>query len=127
MITTLVILLLLAALGGGAWYFRGYLTGGAGGGMFGGQRDRRIGVSEIAAIDGRRKLLLIHRDGVEHLVMTGGPIDVVIEQGIQPMRRQSYDPRQAMPIDGGGVDQSQSGAGFGRLRQRMQPTFDQQT
>jgi len=32
--------------------------------------------------DGRRRLLLIRRDDVEHLVMTGGPIDVVIETGI---------------------------------------------
>ena len=35
---------------------------------------------------GRRpcRLVLIRRDGVEHLIMTGGPVDVVIETGIQP-------------------------------------------
>jgi len=27
--------------------------------------------------------VLIRRDGVEHLIMTGGPVDVVIETGIQ--------------------------------------------
>ena len=90
-------------------------------------RVARLAVLEAIAIDQRRRLVLLRRDNTEHLVMIGGAGDVVIEQGIQPMRRQSYDPRQAMPIDGGGVDQGQSGAGFGRLRQRMQPTFDQQT
>jgi len=45
-------------------------------------RDRRLGVVYQAPVDGRRRLLLIRRDDVEHLVMTGGPIDVVIETGI---------------------------------------------
>jgi hypothetical protein len=33
-------------------------------------------------VDGRRKLVLIRRDNVEHLVMIGGPSDVVIEPNI---------------------------------------------
>ena len=28
--------------------------------------------------------MLIRRDDVEHLIMTGGPVDVVIETGIAP-------------------------------------------
>lgn len=44
--------------------------------------DRRLEVVEHANIDGRRKLLLIRRDDVEHLLMTGGPVDVVVETGI---------------------------------------------
>ena len=42
----------------------------------------RIEVMEQAYIDGKRKLVLIRRDEVEHLIMTGGPVDVVIETGI---------------------------------------------
>jgi hypothetical protein len=29
-------------------------------------------------------LVLVRRDNVEHLIMTGGPVDVVIETGIPP-------------------------------------------
>jgi hypothetical protein len=50
--------------------------------LFKPRADPRIGVIEYANVDGRRKLLLIRRDDVEHLIMTGGPVDVVIETGI---------------------------------------------
>lgn len=46
-------------------------------------KPRRLGLVETTAIDGRRRLLLIRRDNVEHLIMTGGPVDVVIETGIR--------------------------------------------
>ena len=46
-------------------------------------RDKRLGVVEAASVDGRRKLILLRRDNVEHLIMTGGPVDVLIESGIQ--------------------------------------------
>jgi flagellar protein FliO/FliZ len=40
-------------------------------------------VVETASVDGHRKLILIRRDTVEHLIMTGGPVDVLIESGIE--------------------------------------------
>jgi hypothetical protein len=49
-------------------------------------RDRRLGVVETAAVDAHRKLILIRRDTVEHLIMTGGPVDVLIETGIEGQR-----------------------------------------
>ncbi len=49
--------------------------------------DPRIGVIEQASVDGKRRLLLVRRDDVEHLIMTGGPVDVVIETGIGEKRR----------------------------------------
>ena len=42
----------------------------------------RLEIIEQSNLDGRHKLLLIRRDDVEHLVMIGGPEDVVIESGI---------------------------------------------
>ena len=45
-------------------------------------REKRLGVVEAASVDGRRRLILLRRDDVEHLIMTGGPVDVVIETGI---------------------------------------------
>lgn len=45
-------------------------------------KQRRLGVVEATSIDGRRRLLLVRRDNVEHLIMTGGPVDVLVETGI---------------------------------------------
>jgi flagellar protein FliO/FliZ len=46
-------------------------------------RDKRLGVVETASVDAKRKLFLLRRDDVEHLVMIGGPIDMLIETGIK--------------------------------------------
>ncbi len=43
---------------------------------------RRIAVIDALAIDGKRRLLLIRRDGVEHLVLLGATSEIVIEAGI---------------------------------------------
>jgi flagellar protein FliO/FliZ len=43
-------------------------------------RDKRLGVVETVV---KRKLFLVRRDDVEHLVMIGGPIDMLIETGIK--------------------------------------------
>jgi flagellar protein FliO/FliZ len=46
-------------------------------------RGRRLGFIERAYLDGGRKLLLVRRDDVEHLILIGGPIDLVVETGIK--------------------------------------------
>jgi hypothetical protein len=51
--------------------------------LFGPRPERRLSVVEHASVDGRRRLVLVRRDNVEHLIMTGGPVDVLIESGIQ--------------------------------------------
>ncbi len=45
-------------------------------------RQPRLQVLDAAAIDTRRRIVLIRRDNIEHLVMIGGPTDLVIESGI---------------------------------------------
>jgi hypothetical protein len=45
-------------------------------------REHRLMVLDAAAIDAKRRLVLIRRDDVEHLIMIGGPTDIVIETGI---------------------------------------------
>ncbi len=66
------------------WGFRAFVGGGGGnGGSFLKGREKRLGLVERATIDGKRTLMLIRRDDVEHLIMTGGPVDVVIETGIK--------------------------------------------
>jgi hypothetical protein len=87
----LFILILLAAAGGAALLaYRTYVMGDTsvpnfniGGWLFRSRPEPRLGVIEQASVDARRRLVLIRRDNVEHLIMTGGPVDVVIETGIQ--------------------------------------------
>ncbi len=45
-------------------------------------RQPRLAVIDAAPVDGRRRLVLIRRDNVEHLLLIGGPSDVVVEQNI---------------------------------------------
>jgi hypothetical protein len=47
-------------------------------------RQPRLQVLDAAAVDARRRLVLVRRDDVEHLVMIGGPTDIVIESRILP-------------------------------------------
>lgn len=55
----------------------------SGGFATGGKSRRRLGVIEATPIDNQRRLLLVRRDRVEHLLLVGGPADVVIEQAIR--------------------------------------------
>ncbi len=45
-------------------------------------RMPRLAVIDAAAVDGRRRLVLVRRDNVEHLLMIGGPSDIVVESNI---------------------------------------------
>jgi flagellar protein FliO/FliZ len=42
----------------------------------------RLAVIDAAAVDGRRRLVLVRRDNIEHLLMIGGPTDIVVEPNI---------------------------------------------
>ncbi|MFL6800132.1 MAG: flagellar biosynthetic protein FliO [Xanthobacteraceae bacterium] len=55
-------------------------------------RQPRLAVIDAASVDGRRRLVLIRRDNVEHLLMIGGPTDVVVETNIV---RAAGAPREA--------------------------------
>jgi flagellar protein FliO/FliZ len=60
----------------------------------GGSRSRqlRLGFVESFDLDGERQLLLVRRDNLEHLLMIGGPNDVLVEAGIVRV-----EPREARP------------------------------
>src|SRR5262245_53056356 len=75
-----VIVLALIALA--AWAYRRF-TGARIGAPAARGRQPRLAVIDAASLgDGRRRLVLIRRDNVEHLVLIGGPSDVVVEQNI---------------------------------------------
>ncbi|MEZ5811240.1 MAG: flagellar biosynthetic protein FliO [Rhizobiaceae bacterium] len=46
-------------------------------------RRPRLAVLDAAAVDSHRRLVLVRRDDTEHLILIGGPTDVVVEQGIR--------------------------------------------
>ena len=43
---------------------------------------RRLSIVEVAPVDAKRRLILVRRDEIEHLVLLGASTDVVIEGGI---------------------------------------------
>jgi flagellar protein FliO/FliZ len=96
--TFLIFLFVLALIGAGAWLARRFA-----GNRLGTNANRgrmpRLAVIDAAAVDGRRRLVLVRRDNIEHLLMIGGPTDIVVEQNIvraQPSREQ-VPARAAVP------------------------------
>src|SRR3954469_3383486 len=71
----------LALIGVAAWLVRRFA-----GNRLGANANRgrmpRLAVIDAAAVDGRRRLVLVRRDNVEHLLMIGGPTDIVVEPNI---------------------------------------------
>jgi flagellar biogenesis protein FliO len=49
-------------------------------------RAKRLTVVDSVQLDPRRKVVILRRDNVEHVIMTGGPQDVLVESGI-PVER----------------------------------------
>ena len=83
LLTVLILALLALGVVAGLWVLKSYMNGQSPtAAIFGPRPEPRLGVVEQASVDGRRRLLLIRRDGIEHLIMTGGPVDMVIETGI---------------------------------------------
>lgn len=64
-------------------------------------RKARLAVMDATAVDSHRRLVLVRRDDVEHLILIGGPSDVVVEQNIRllpPARKPADDmPMVAQP------------------------------
>ncbi len=46
------------------------------------RRNKRLTIIDSINVDAKRQLIIVRRDNVEHLILTGGPTDVVIEAGI---------------------------------------------
>jgi len=47
--------------------------------------DKRLKIIEVLPIDGRRKLTIVQRDDVQHLILLGGNEETVIESGFKPL------------------------------------------
>ncbi len=72
-----------------------------------GRRGSRLGISEYHEIDKTRRLVLVRRDEVEHLLLIGGGQDIVVESAIgaaisqpasvspMPIRPATFAPRRS--------------------------------
>jgi flagellar protein FliO/FliZ len=89
-ITLIVILLLVAAI---YWLFQRFV----GGPSISPRRSRnlRLAIIDALPIDHRRKLVLIRRDNVEHLILVGGAADLVVESSVIRSTQPGARPRQA--------------------------------
>lgn len=99
-------IVVLALIGVAAWLVRRFATTRLGANT---QRGRmpRLAVIDAAAVDGRRRLVLVRRDNVEHLLMIGGPTDIVVEPNIVraaagrdqiPQRPSAAEPPRLAPM-----------------------------
>src|SRR5437763_15027475 len=102
----LAFLVVLALIGAAAWLARRFA-----GSRLGSNANRgrmpRLAVIDAAAVDGRRRLVLVRRDNIEHLLMIGGPTDIVVEPNIVrasptreqlPQRSNAAEPPRLAPM-----------------------------
>ena len=75
-----VLVLIVAA----AWLVRRLGLAGARPIVRGSRGRRRLALVEVLPVDAKRRLVLVRRDGVEHLVLLGTTADLVVETGINP-------------------------------------------
>jgi len=87
-------IVVLAVLGAGGYLMR-RLSAGKLAALGPRGRQQRLAVIDTASVDGRRSLVLIRRDNVEHLLLIGGPTDVVIEPSIDPTGAAAMAPAAA--------------------------------
>ncbi|WFU27988.1 flagellar biosynthetic protein FliO [Bradyrhizobium sp. CB1717] len=104
-------IVVLALIGVAAWLVRRFAGNRIGANT---QRGRmpRLAVIDAAAVDGRRRLVLVRRDNVEHLLMIGGPTDIVVEPNIVraapgrdqlPQRANAAEPPRLAPMPDAGA------------------------
>ncbi len=94
----LAFLIVLALIGATAWAVRRFGSGRLGTNTRG--RQPRLAVIDYASVDGRRRLILVRRDNVEHLLMIGGPTDVVVEPNIVRAVAAPRDVASGRPVAG---------------------------
>ncbi len=83
----------VALMGGLAYVLRRTgLSGPAGG------KNSRLKVVETQTLDARRRLVLIQRDGVEHLVILGPAGETVVETGIKPVQTEGSSKGKREPV-----------------------------
>src|SRR5262245_8094626 len=93
----LAFLVCLGLMGGLYYAVRRFGSGALSVGTRARGRQPRLALIDTAIVDTRRRLVLIRRDNVEHLIMIGGPTDVVIEPNIVRAAAAAPPVREAPP------------------------------
>ena len=88
-ITLVAVLVLIGLLYWVVQRFSGLRIAGGGRG-----RVPRLAIIDALSVDGRRKLVLVRRDNVEHLILIGGTSDLVVEPSIVRGAPAGARPRQ---------------------------------
>ncbi len=78
----LALLFVLALIGACAWAAKRFGLGNRLPATRG--RNARLGIVEATALDARRKLVLVRRDDVEHLIILGPTGETLVESRIAP-------------------------------------------
>jgi len=78
----IIVLILVAIV---LWIVLRLARGGPGGTFIssGKGRQPRLAVTDATPVDNHRRLVLVRRDNVEHLILIGGPSDIVVESNIR--------------------------------------------
>ena len=101
-------------------------------------QGRRLQVVDQMQLDAKRQLLIVRRDNVEHLILTGGPQDLLVESGIpaaeksaSPFRRpqaplapdpdETHKPEQAASALADAVRPAAARPSMDRLREMARP------
>jgi Flagellar biosynthesis protein, FliO len=90
-----------------------------------GRRGQRLGISEYHELDKTRRLVLVRRDDVEHLILIGGEQDLVVESGIsghqqEPIQQQYEEPQYSDPTP---IRMAPRPAVFGDRRPSFRPNL----
>jgi hypothetical protein len=75
-------------------------------------RKTRLAVMDATAVDSHRRLVLVRRDDIEHLLLIGGPTDVVVERDIRlaASRRANLTPEAGAAHASAAASSSATGA-----------------
>ncbi len=101
-----------------AWFWTRRVAGG----VFvegGRHRKHRLAVVDATAIDSNRRIVLVRRDDVEHLVMIGGQNDFVIESNIESVPAETA--QRGQPRDRRGREAQAAAQGRRPLRREPAP------
>ncbi|WP_052951512.1 FliO/MopB family protein [Devosia soli] len=64
-------------------------------------RNKRLAIIDSLVLDQKRQLLIVRRDNTEHLLLVGGPQDVVVETGFAAPEAPATQPtRRPVPMVG---------------------------
>lgn len=87
-----------------------------------GAKGKRLAIIEVQPLDARRKLVLLRRDSIEHLVILGASQELLVEAGIE-VPSETPDlvkprPGQAATGEAGGLGVFRIGSGLDAWRKR---------